>query len=50
MAGIEGVLWVGRNISIQEVADIEQGKLRYFHYSTGHYEDDAGNVYPMDFS
>lgn len=39
----------GEVLSIKDIADIEDGKLLFFHYSKGHYEDENGNVYPMDF-
>lgn len=39
----------GEPLTIQDVADIESGKLLFLHYSKGHYEDDARNVYPLEF-
>jgi hypothetical protein len=38
-----------KTLTAKDVAEIQNGKLQFFHYSKGHYEDDAGNAYPIDF-
>ncbi|HEV2912865.1 MAG TPA: hypothetical protein VGX92_06065 [Pyrinomonadaceae bacterium] len=42
--------WMGGHvISAKDIADLNEGKCLFFHYSKGQYEDDTGNVYPIDF-
>jgi len=36
-------------LSIQDVADIQSGKLLFLHYSKGTYKDKDKNTYPFDF-
>ncbi len=48
-AQMTGVTYIGRPLSIKDVADLEDGNIRFFQYSKGRYEDDAGNVYQIEF-
>lgn len=45
----EGHTEGGPPFTAQDVADIEGGKLLFINYSTGKYEDEAGNFYPFEF-